>query len=129
MVINDNLAKFFNDYEIKDKEISNLKIYYEIFKVIFNYRSIELKNLVKELEEFKETLDLILINGEINTANFNGLNNFKLENYSMNKYLFSSVINAYFKDEYEVCNTTLMYNTTDFIIRKEIIESKIKLKM
>ncbi|MBO8427508.1 MAG: hypothetical protein IAC58_03015 [Firmicutes bacterium] len=47
----------------------------------------------------------------------------------MNKYLFSSVIKAYFKDEYEVSNTTLMYNTTDFIIRKEIIESKIKLKM
>ena len=72
----------------------------------------------ESLLKIKELLDLILKNNVLKTEEFNGYFMLPKLDRPWNKYLLAGVIRSYFRDEYEVENTTKHYDTTDFIIRR-----------
>ena len=72
----------------------------------------------ENLLKIKELVDLILKNNNLKTEEFNGYFMLPKLDRSWNKYLLVGIIRSYFKDEYEIENTTRFYDTTDFIIRR-----------
>ena len=72
----------------------------------------------EKLNPIKEFMDLALKEQEIVTNNFDGYYMLPKINRTWNKYLLVGIIRTYFKDEYEVENTTNSYDSTDFIIRR-----------
>ena len=72
----------------------------------------------ENLSKIKELLDLVLKNNEFKTEEFNGYFMLPKLDRTWNKYLLVGIIRSYFRDEYEIENTTKYYNTTDFVIRR-----------
>lgn len=77
----------------------------------------ELKD--EKLEKIDEVLDMILKRDEIKTENFDGYFLFPKLNKAWNKYLLVGIIRSYLDEKYEIINTTIFYDTTDFIIRRK----------
>ena len=71
-----------------------------------------------KLERIKEFIDLLLKGKEFRTDNFDGYFMLPKLNKPWNKYLLIGIIRSYFKDEYEIENTTKFYDTTEFIVRR-----------
>lgn len=71
-----------------------------------------------DLLKIKELVDLILRNNDFKTEEFNGYFMLPKLDRTWNKYLLVGIIRSYFRDEYEIENTTRFYDTTDFIIRR-----------
>ena len=71
-----------------------------------------------KLEIIKEFVDLLLKGKEFRTDNFDGYFMLPKLNKPWNKYLLIGIIRSYFKEEYEIENTTKFYDTTDFIVRR-----------
>ena len=57
-------------------------------------------------------------NNDFKTEEFNGYFMLPKLDRTWNKYLLVGIIRSYFRDEYEIENTTRFYDTTDFIIRR-----------
>ena len=72
----------------------------------------------ENLLKIKELVDLILKNNNLKTEEFNGYFMLPKLDRPWNKYMLVGIIRSYFKDEYEIENTTRFYDTTDFIIRR-----------
>ena len=77
----------------------------------------ELKD--EELDKIDEVLDMILKRDEIKTENFDGYFLFPKLNKAWSKYLLVGIIRSYLDEKYEITNTTIFYDTTDFIIRRK----------
>lgn len=71
-----------------------------------------------KLEKIKEFVDLLLKSKNFRTDNFDGYFMLPKLNKPWNKYLLIGIIRSYFKDEYEIENTTKFYDTTEFIVRR-----------
>lgn len=71
-----------------------------------------------KLEKIKEFVDLLLKGKELRTDNFDGYFMLPKLNKPWNKYLLIGIIRSYFKEKYEIENTTKFYDTTDFIVRR-----------
>ena len=72
----------------------------------------------ENLLKIKELVDLILKNNNLKTEEFNGYFMLPKLDRPWNKYMLVGIIRSYFKEEYEIENTTRFYDTTDFIIRR-----------
>ena len=72
----------------------------------------------EDLLKIKELVDLILKNNNLKTEEFNGYFMLPKLDRPWNKYMLVGIIRSYFRDEYEIENTTRFYDTTDFIIRR-----------
>lgn len=92
-----------------------------------NYVQINIDSMIRKekfdisedkLEKIKEFIDLLLKGKELRTDNFDGYFMLPKLNKAWNKYLLIGIIRSYFKNEYEIENTTKFYDTTDFIIRR-----------
>lgn len=72
----------------------------------------------KQLEDIKKIIDILTKNDALYTENFEGY--FMLPDIGRvwNKYLLIGIIRSFFKDEYQIENTTNFYVTTDFIVRR-----------
>lgn len=76
-------------------------------------------NLTREqLEKIEEFMDLLLKNKEIKTDEFDGYFMLPRLARGWNKYLLIGIIKTYFREKYDIQNTTNFYDTTDFIIRR-----------
>ena len=71
-----------------------------------------------KLERIKDFVDLLLKGKDFRTDNFDGYFMLPKLNKPWNKYLLIGIIRSYFKDEYEIENTTKFYDTTEFIVRR-----------
>ncbi|MCI8384483.1 MAG: hypothetical protein HFJ33_06475 [Clostridia bacterium] len=81
-------------------------------------RKEELNLKQEQLEKIEELMELLLKNRELKTEHFDGYFMLPKLNRSWNKYLLIGIIKTYFKEKYEVENTTNFYDTTDYIIRR-----------
>ena len=72
----------------------------------------------EKLEKIEEILNLLVKDKEFTTESFDGYFIFPRLNRPWNKYLLIGIIRSFFKNKYEVENTTKFYDTTDFIIRR-----------
>lgn len=72
----------------------------------------------ENLGNIKEFIDLLLKDKEFRTDNFDGYFMLPKLNKPWNKYLLIGIIRSYFKEEYQIENTTNFYDTTDFIVRR-----------
>ena len=72
----------------------------------------------ENLLKIKELVDLMLKNNNLKTEEFNGYFMLPKLDRPWNKYMLVGIIRSYFRDEYEIENTTRYYDTTDFIIRR-----------
>ena len=72
----------------------------------------------EKLEKIEEILNLLVKDKEFITESFDGYFIFPRLNRPWNKYLLIGIIRSFFKNKYEVENTTKFYDTTDFIIRR-----------
>lgn len=72
----------------------------------------------ENLLKIKELVDLILKNNNLKTEEFNGYFMLPKLDRPWNKYMLVGIIRSYFREEYEIENTTRFYDTTDFIIRR-----------
>lgn len=76
-------------------------------------------NLTKEqLEKIEDFIDLLLKNRELKTDEFDGYFMLPKLTRGWNKYLLIGIIKTYFREKYDIQNTTNFYDTTDFIIRR-----------
>ena len=76
-------------------------------------------NIEKDkIENIKELIDLIIKDGELRMSDFNGYFLLPRLERPWNKYMLVGIIRSYFKNEYDIENTTKYYDTTDFIIRR-----------
>ena len=76
-------------------------------------------NLTREqLEKIEEFMDLLLKNKEIKTDDFDGYFMLPRLTRGWNKYLLIGIIKTFFREKYDIQNTTNFYDTTDFIIRR-----------
>ena len=71
-----------------------------------------------KLEKIKDFVDLLLKGKDFRTDNFDGYFMLPKLNKPWNKYLLIGIIRSYFKDEYEIENTSKFYDTTEFIVRR-----------
>jgi hypothetical protein len=78
----------------------------------------ELQLTQEQLEKFEKFIDLLLKNKELKMDDFDGYFMLPKLNRGWNKYLLIGIIKTYFKEKYEIQNTTNFYDTTDFIIRR-----------
>ena len=72
----------------------------------------------EKLEKIEEILNLLVKDKEFTTESFDGYFIFPRLNRPWNKYLLIGIIRSFFKNKYEVENTTKFYDTTDFIIMR-----------
>lgn len=72
----------------------------------------------EQLNKIEEFMDLVLKSNELKTAEFDGYYFLPKISRVWNKYLLVGIIKTFFKEKYEVKNTTKFYDTTDFIIRR-----------
>lgn len=76
-------------------------------------------NLTKEqLQKIEEFMDLLLKNNQLKTDDFDGYFMLPKLKRGWNKYLLIGIIRAYFREKYDIQNTTNFYDTTDFVIRR-----------
>ena len=81
-------------------------------------RKEELNITREQLEKIEEFMDLLLKNKEVKTDEFNGYFMLPRLARGWNKYLLIGIIKTYFREKYDIQNTTNFYDTTDFIIRR-----------
>jgi hypothetical protein len=91
--------------------------------VQYNIDSMVRKELLniddKFIKDFRNTFELIFSKFEcVDTRIFNGYMVLPQLDYKWNKYLLVGIIRSYFSDLYNVENTEIFYDKTDFIIRK-----------
>jgi len=72
------------------------------------------------IDGIKNVIDLIVEkDGEIKTEHFKAYQIFpKIPNRNWNKYLLAGIVRTYLNESFEIENTTNMYSSTDFIIRR-----------
>ena len=78
----------------------------------------ELNITNEQLKKIEEFLDMVLKNKELKLDDFDGYFILPRLARGWNKYLLVGIIKAYFKDKYDVINTTNFYDTTDYIVRR-----------
>ena len=71
-----------------------------------------------DAEKIEEFMDLLLKNKEIKTDDFDGYFMLPRLTRGWNKYLLIGIIKTFFREKYDIQNTTNFYDTTDFIIRR-----------
>ncbi len=81
-------------------------------------RKEELNLASEQLEKIEEFMDLLLKNKEMKTDEFDGYFMLPRLTRGWNKYLLIGIIKTYFREKYDIQNTTNFYDTTDFIIRR-----------
>ncbi len=76
-------------------------------------------NLTKEqLQKIEEFMDLLVKNNQLKMDDFDGYFMLPKLTRGWNKYLLIGIIKTYFREKYDIQNTTNSYDTTDFIIRR-----------
>ena len=76
-------------------------------------------NLTKEqLQKIEEFMDLLLKNNQLKMDDFDGYFMLPKLTRGWDKYLLIGIIKTYFREKYDIQNTTNFYDTTDFIIRR-----------
>ncbi len=72
----------------------------------------------EQLSKIHEFITIAITEKGLQTNNFDGYFMLPKLEKTWNKYLFVGIIRSYFKEEFEIENTTNYYDTTDFIIRR-----------
>ena len=78
----------------------------------------ELQLTQEQLNRIESFVDLLLKNRELNTAEFDGYFMLPKLNRGWNKYLLIGILKTYFKEKYDIENTTNFYDTTEYIVRR-----------
>ncbi len=121
-------SKMLNNY-LNKMNIGNIYSYLEFMENMSDsYVQIDIGTMVKRdkfnvdnitINKIKKIIDMMYLNvDEIDTRKFDGYLLFPDIGYKWNKYLLVGIVRTYLGNYFEIINTSNMYNTTEFIIRR-----------
>ena len=105
----DSFLDFFID---KSDEFVQITIDTAVKKNLLQIEDSVLQKIKKELDFYINSF------GDIDTRKFNSYNFLPSLKYQWNKYLLVGIVRTYFNEFYDIEYTNIMYNLTDFIIRR-----------